>query len=73
MGNVFFIGEILPKIFMWKIWFPPTQRIFHGKNGTIFPDFEDFFFQIASFYDKFHYIAKIIKGFCFFSTFISSM
>jgi hypothetical protein len=73
MGNVFCIGEILPKKLIWKIWFLPMQRIFHGKNGTNFPDFEEKNSKLPDFYDKFHYVAKIIKGFCFFSTFISSM
>jgi hypothetical protein len=43
------------------------------KNGTNFPDFEEKNSKLPDFYDKFHYVAKIIKGFCFFSTFISSM
>jgi hypothetical protein len=29
--------------------------------------------KLPDFYDKFHSVAKIIKGFCFFSTFISCM
>ncbi len=31
--------------------------------------FEDFFFNLPDFYDKFQYIAKNIAQFCFFSYF----
>ncbi len=42
----FFTGEFFPQILTWKIWFQPTQRIFHGKNDPNLPDFKQKEFQI---------------------------
>ncbi len=63
---MFLVQANFPQISTWKIWFWPIQGTFVEKMIQIHQIFEEFFFNLPDFYDKFQYIAKNIAQFCFF-------
>jgi hypothetical protein len=67
--SVFFLATG-PKFRPEKYDFGQYRGIFHGKNGPNSQDFTGNKFQIATFYDKFHWVAKNRERFWLFLTFM---